>query len=122
MADCKAKYLTAVHQFIRLVSMDAKAYMTFIKQVKEISLQYQTDLRDANIAKVWASVQHLDGRYFDQELASSSTSHRKPHSLGMPRTGTRPLVQPQTMCGMPLPKLLAALRICTTKSRYYLVN
>ena len=69
MADCKAKYLTAVHQFIRLVSMDAKAYMTFIKQVKEISLQYQTDLRDANIAEVRASVQHLDGRYFGQELA-----------------------------------------------------
>ena len=69
MADCKAKYLTAVHQFIRLVSVDAKAYMTFIKQVKEISLQYQTDLRDANIAEVRASVQHLDGRYFDQELA-----------------------------------------------------
>ena len=69
MADCKAKYLTAVHQFIRLVSVDAKAYMTFIKQVKEISLQYQTDLRDANIAEVRASVKHLDGRYFDQELA-----------------------------------------------------
>ena len=69
MADCKAKYLTVVHQFIHLVSVDAKAYMTFIKQVKEISLQYQTDLRDANIAEVWASVQHLDGRYFDQELA-----------------------------------------------------
>ena len=44
MADCKAKYRNAVHQFIRLVSVDAKAYMTFIKQVKEISLQYQTDL------------------------------------------------------------------------------
>ena len=43
--------------------------MTFIKQVKEISLQYQTDLRDANIAEVRASVQHLDGRYFNQELA-----------------------------------------------------
>ena len=69
MADCKAKYLTAVHQFIHLVSVDAKAYMTFIKQVKEISLQYQTDLRDANIAEVRASVKHLDGRYFDQELA-----------------------------------------------------
>ena len=69
MADCKAKYLTAVHQFIRLVSVDAKAYMTFIKQVKEISLQYQTDLRDANIAEVRASVQHLNGRYFNQELA-----------------------------------------------------
>ena len=69
MADCKAKYRTAVHQFIRLVSVDAKAYMTFIKQVKEISLQYQTDLRDANIAEVRASVKHLDGRYFDQELA-----------------------------------------------------
>ena len=69
MADCKAKYRTALHQFICLVSMDAKAYMTFIKQVKEISLQYQTDLRDANIAEVRASVQHLDGRYFDKELA-----------------------------------------------------
>ena len=69
MADCKAKYRTVVHQFIRLVSVDAKAYMTFIKQVKEISLQYQTDLRDANIAEVRASVKHLDGRYFDQELA-----------------------------------------------------
>ena len=69
MVDCKAKYRNAVHQFIRLVSMDAKAYMTFIKQVKEISLQYQTDLRDANIAEVRASVKHLDGRYFDQELA-----------------------------------------------------
>ena len=69
MADCKAKYRTAVHQFIHLVSVDAKAYMTFIKQVKEISLQYQTDLKDANIAEVRASVKHLDGRYFDQELA-----------------------------------------------------
>ena len=69
MADCKAKYRNAVNQFIRLVSVDAKAYVTFIKQVKEISLQYQTDLRDANIAEVRASVQHLDGRYFDQELA-----------------------------------------------------
>ena len=69
MADCKGKYLTTVHQFIRLVSVDAQAYMTFIKQIKDISLQYQTDLRDANIADVWASVQHLDGRYFDQELA-----------------------------------------------------
>ena len=69
MADCKAKYRNAVNQFIRLVSVDAKAYITFIKQVKEISLQYQTDLRDANIAEVRASVKHLDGRYFDQELA-----------------------------------------------------
>ena len=69
MADCKAKYLTAVHQFIHLVGVDANAYMTFIKQIKEISLQYQTDLRDANIAEVRASVKHLDGRYFDQELA-----------------------------------------------------
>ena len=69
MADCKAKYRYAVNQFIRLVSVDAKAYVTFIKQVKEISLQYQTDLRDANIAEVRASVKHLDGRYFDQELA-----------------------------------------------------
>ena len=69
MADCKAKYITAVHQFIRLVSMDDKAYMTFIKQIKEISLQYQTDLRDTNVAEVRASVKHLDGRYFDQELA-----------------------------------------------------
>ena len=69
MADCKAKYRNAVNQFIRLVSVDAKAYATFIKQVKEISLQYQTDLRDANIAEVRASVKHLDGRYFDQELA-----------------------------------------------------
>ena len=69
MADCKAKYRNAVNQFIRLVSVDAKAYVTFIKQVKEISLQYQTDLRDANIAEVRASVKHLDGRYFDQELA-----------------------------------------------------
>ena len=69
MADCKTKYRNAVNQFIRLVSVDAKAYVTFIKQVKEISLQYQTDLRDANIAEVRASVKHLDGRYFDQELA-----------------------------------------------------
>ena len=69
MADCKAKYRNAVNQFIRLVNVDAKAYVTFIKQVKEISLQYQTDLRDANIAEVRASVKHLDGRYFDQELA-----------------------------------------------------
>ena len=69
MADCKGKYRNAVNQFIRLVSVDAKAYVTFIKQVKEISLQYQTDLRDANIAEVRASVKHLDGRYFDQELA-----------------------------------------------------
>ena len=69
MADCKAKYRNAVNQFIRLVSVDAKAYITFIKQVKEISLQYQTDLRDANIAEVRASVKHLDGRHFDQELA-----------------------------------------------------
>ena len=52
-----------------MVNVDAKAYVTFIKQVKEISLQYQTDLRDANIAEVRASVKHLDGRYFDQELA-----------------------------------------------------
>ena len=69
MADCKAKYITAIHQFIRLVSVDDKAYITFIKQIKEISLQYQTDLRDANVAEVRASVKHLDGRYFDQELA-----------------------------------------------------
>ena len=34
MADCKAKYRNAVKQFIRLVSVDAKAYVTLIKQVK----------------------------------------------------------------------------------------
>ena len=32
-------------------------------------MQYQTDLKDANVAEVRTSVKHLDGRYFDQELA-----------------------------------------------------
>ena len=95
MTDCKAKYSTALHQFIRLVSVDDKAYMTFIKQIKEISLQYQTDLRDANIAEVQVSVEHLDGRYFDQELAIKFDKPPQSTQPGDARIGTRPLVRPQ---------------------------
>ena len=68
MTDCKGKYVAAVHQFVRMVSVDKTAYTTFIKQVKDISLQYQQDLRDANVAEVRESIKHRDGRYLDQEL------------------------------------------------------
>ena len=67
--DCKSRFNTAVLKFKDTVHIEGEnAYKEFITTLKEISLDFVDDLRDANMPTVLDSIKRKDGHHFKQDL------------------------------------------------------
>ena len=74
-SDCRSLFLREVQMFKEMVHVDGeKAYKNLVKSIKEISLRFVDDLRNAAVPAVVRSIRRKDGQHFKKSLSLKYTS------------------------------------------------
>ena len=74
-SDCRSLFLREVQMFKEMVHVDGeKAYKNLVKSIKEISLRFVDDLRNATVPAVVRSIRRKDGQHFKKSLSLKYTS------------------------------------------------
>ena len=74
-SDCRSLFLREVQMFKEMVHVDGeKAYKNLVKSIKEISLRFVDDLRNAKVPAVVRSIRRKDGQHFKKSLSLKYTS------------------------------------------------
>ena len=74
-SDCRSLFLREVQMFREMVHVDGeKAYKNLVKSIKEISLRFVDDLRNAAVPAVVRSIRRKDGQQFKEGLSIKYTS------------------------------------------------
>ena len=74
-SDCRSLFLREVQMFKEMVHVDReKAYKNLVKSIKEISLRFVDDLRNAAVPAVVRSIRRKDGQHFKKSLSLKYTS------------------------------------------------
>ena len=74
-SDCRSLLLREVQLFREMVHIDGeKAYKSLIKNIKQISLRFVDDLKDAAEPAVLRSIRKRDGQHFKKNLSLKHTT------------------------------------------------
>ena len=74
-SDCRSLFLREVQMFKEMVHVDGeKTYKNLVKSIKEISLRFVDDLRNAAVPAVVRSIRRKDGQHFKKSLSLKYTS------------------------------------------------